>query len=277
MTVLSFWKRSHPLWRLRQKKWFRALQRRVDFPVPIRAGRIRCWVMLLRDFSYVVPHRAGGGLSYEVLARVVERFDVGHFFDVGANVGSFAWRALNQKPTLKVHLFEPDDTNLRLLRRTILTNRLPNVSVWPGVVADSSEPREFLVDDVSGATGGIIDHRSNTTSLQSAYGLSRKVVVASTTLDACIPDVDAAGRVLVKVDVEGAEVEVLSGAEEFTRRFRPLYLVETFSARNLGGLLAVGYGAYALREDGNHLLVPCELEDRCKDILTLTAGRMCPV
>lgn len=277
MTALSYWKRCHPLWRLRQKTWFRALQRRFDFPVPIRAGRIRYWVMLLRDFSYVVPHRAGEGLSYEVLAKVVDRFDVGHFFDVGANVGTFAWRALNQKPTVKVHLFEPDRTNLRLLRKTIRTNRLPNISVWEGVVADSTEPREFLVDDVSGATGGIVDHRSNTTSLQAAYGLTRKVVVAATTLDACVPAVDEVGPVLVKIDVEGAEREVLSGAAAFTRRFRPLYIVETFSVRNLDGLLEAGYGAYALREEGNHLLVPCELEDRCRDVLALTAGRVCPV
>lgn len=154
----------HPLWRLRKFAWYRRLQKAIDFPVTHRLGGIRYSVMLLRDFSLLVP-RAGDELrTHMVFEKILRHGAITHLFDVGANVGLFTWHALGVTPSLNVSLFEPDATNVRLLKKTITTNRLNRVSIWEGIAGAATGEVEFLVDEASGTTGSIRDcqHRSET-------------------------------------------------------------------------------------------------------------------
>ena len=149
--------RFHPLWRLRKQAWYRALQRRVDFPVQARRGRIRYYVMVLRDFSLLAPHRAAEAVAQRVFAEVARKLPVTHFFDVGANVGTYAWSALEAAPGAKVFLFEPDPVNAGLIRKTLRKNGLTPAGMWEGVVAGSGGTRTFYMDQASGTVGSLRD------------------------------------------------------------------------------------------------------------------------
>lgn len=196
--------RFHPLWRLRKFKWFRTLQKSMDFPVSIKQGNIRFHAMLLRDFSLVTSGHNAEVATQSVFEKILRELQITHVFDVGANIGTFSWQALNLAPTLEVHLFEPDETNIRLLRKTIQKNKFQQVHLWPGVVSGQTTPIEFLVDDVSGATGSI-GTAPPEVSLQAEYGLKKIVKVESTTLDHYSSALKLnSARALVKVDVEGA-------------------------------------------------------------------------
>lgn len=247
--------RFHPLWRLRQLAWYRKLQKTVDFPVSIRIDGFRFWVMLLRDFAYVAPTNGGEPATHRIFKTIVQKLDITHVFDVGANVGSFTWNAININPNVTAFLFEPDRTNVRLLRRTIESNRLRSVHLFEGVVSDKEGPISFLVDEVSGATGSIKDSADV---LHVAYGLGRRVEVVSTRLDTFAAEIAPAGFTLVKIDVEGAEAEVLAGAKAFIDRVRPLVVVECFDLKNLSRLVDTGYVGYMLPENHNYLMVPRE-------------------
>jgi FkbM family methyltransferase len=251
--------RFHPLWRLRRQAWFRALQRRVDFPVRTGAGRIKFHVMLLRDFSVLAPHREVEAVSRQVFAEMVRRLPATHFFDIGANVGAYAWSAREEAPEAELFLFEPDPVNRKLLQKTIQRNALAGVHLWEGVVAASGGTRTFYVDEASGTVGSLHDDSGKGHSLQSAYQVAQSITVAATTLDDYVDAMRGERpEVVVKVDVEGAEAEVLAGAREFIRRFRPLFLMECFDRENLRVLRELDYVFFDLRENANYLLAPRE-------------------
>jgi FkbM family methyltransferase len=258
--------RFHPLWRLRRQAWFRALQRRLDFSVRTGAGKIKFYVMLLRDFSVLAPHREAEAVSRRVFAGVVRKLPATHFFDVGANVGAYAWSAREVAPEVELFLFEPDPMNRKLLQKTIQRNALTGVHLWEGAVAASGGPRTFYLDEASGTVGSLHDDSAKGHSLQSAYQVARSITVVATTLDDYVDAVRGERpEVVVKVDVEGAEAEVLAGAREFIRRFRPLILMECFDRENLRVLGELDYVLFDLRENANYLLAPRE---RLADLAT---------
>ena len=67
-------------------------------------------------------------------------------------------------------------------------------------------------------------------------------------------------RLLVKIDVEGAEHLVFEGATEVLAGQRPSVLCESFEISKLQGLGRQRYRIFSLAEDGNHLGVPAEAE-----------------
>ncbi len=166
--------RFHPLWRLRRTAWFRALQRHLDLTIKVQNGRIRQHVMLLRDFSVIVPHRGAEARTGSLFLNVLRFYKPEFFLDVGANVGSYSWTAANFDSSLAVWLFEPDEKNIRLLRKTIAFNKLSTARLIPLAVAERNGEIEFLVDDVSGATGSVESHSSNASSLHAHYRLQQR-------------------------------------------------------------------------------------------------------
>lgn len=256
--------RYHPLWRLRQKRWFRALQKRVDFPVTIKTGRVDCRVMLLRDFSLVVT-KEGEAVTHSVFEKIITGLGVARLLDVGSNVGTFSWHAISLNPAIEIHLFEPDRTNVRLLKSTIARNRLGQARIWEGVLSESDTEVDFLVDEASGATGSIGAAPAKV-SLQSEYGMSHPTKVRSTTLDHYLRELGAtpSGPTLVKIDVEGAEGAVLRGGSTFLAQERPIVIVECFCRDNLEPLRATRYQEFPLTENSNYLFVPEEWVTICR-------------
>ncbi|MEI6376695.1 MAG: FkbM family methyltransferase, partial [bacterium] len=251
----------HPLWRLRQFLWFRTVQKYFDFPILFQKKGIKFWVMFLRDFSVHADFGGMEPISRKVFLLTLDLLHPDHFFDVGANVGSFGWIAHTRYPGIGVHFFEPDPVNIWLLKKSIRLHRGSTMRLWSGVVSNICGEVDFLFDEASGATGSIKDRRENRSSLHSAYGMSRKNMVPSTTLDSYSMSGCFRGRVILKIDVEGAEGEVLSGGIDFIRKTRPVILVECFNLRNLLPLRDADYRAGRIPGDNNYLLFPSELAE----------------
>ncbi len=250
-----------PLWRLRKRAWYRALQHQLDFSVAIKSGYIRFFVMFLRDFSLVVNRKELEVETHKIFEKLLLHFPLSHVLDIGSNVGVFAWHALDLNHNLKVFLFEPDSRNIQLLKKTIKHNRLNNVTLWEGVVSDRIGKIEFLVDGVSGATGSIKDESANSGTLHNAYQMSNRIFVSCTRIDDYMQSVfiDKASA-LIKIDVEGAELEVINGAILFIKKYRPFIIVECFNINNLEPLVKAEYISYPLAENCNYFLIPREAE-----------------
>jgi FkbM family methyltransferase len=99
------------------------------------------------------------------------------FFDIGANIGTYSWNALDAG-IKDIYLFEPDPTNQRLVSKTISNNIIKNAFLFPIALGKNVELALFLIDEVSGAAG-TLNEQNNPKSIQLAYDLSqyRKIPV----------------------------------------------------------------------------------------------------
>jgi FkbM family methyltransferase len=156
----------------------------------------------------------------EALRRTVAPGSI--FYDVGANVGFFSLVAARLAgPTGVIHAFEPVPSNVDGLKATAVLNDVAihehDVAIADYVGRSSmSVPRE-------GSWSHLIDHGTHPAA-------AATIEVKVTTLDAFVeqnepPDV-------IKIDVEGYEVEVLQGATALLRTKRPAVVCELHGTRN---------------------------------------------
>jgi FkbM family methyltransferase len=170
--------------------------------------------------------------------------------DVGAHIGFFAMQmAARVGPAGRVYAFEPFDANADLLERSVRENRFEDrIIVRRSAVgaAAGTATLTFPVETLN--TGGAYLLRDGTAPL--AGNLRKTVpVVALDGLDLKRP------VRLIKMDVEGAEPQVLEGARRILAEDRPAILSElhptqlerasgTTAAGYLQSLTALGYRAH---------------------------------
>jgi len=140
-------------------------------------------------------------------------------YDIGANFGLhtlLAGRLVG--PRGEVHAFEPLPSNLQKLRRHVELNGLQHViRVIPTAVSNS---QQGTISCCSGA-----DEAGVTASLRPRQGNKKEQEVANTRLDAYYKISNSRVR-LIKIDVEGAELEVLRGARQLLIEQKPLLIIE---------------------------------------------------
>jgi FkbM family methyltransferase len=145
---------------------------------------------------------------WNALIELGEPWDL--VLDVGANYGEML-AGSTRTPGTRVVAFEPNPSVAALLRRTVAELPFP-VEIVESAVSSAADARvSFLYDKTWSGTshlaaveGGVTDHRYE------------QIEVPATTLDVCFPE--PTGSALVKIDVEGAEMRVLAGAEQFLAR-----------------------------------------------------------
>jgi FkbM family methyltransferase len=154
---------------------------------------------------------------------VIDRFlayaDTGTtVFDVGANVGFYT--VLAAKTGAEVHAFEMDPANYEGLR---------NVLTWNTVDAVINQTAVWREDGtVTAATG----HGERT------HVGDGDTTVSATTLDTYVAETGEPPG-LIKLDVEGAEADVVAGATRILDRHQPTLLIECHDARLQGSVSVV--------------------------------------
>jgi len=143
-----------------------------------------------------------------------------YMLDIGANIGLMAIPVLQLKPRVRVLSFEPSPNTLPVLERTISSN--PNRERWT------------LIRKAVGSTSGLADFHLAAPENSLFDGLRntqrvaqvKQVQVEMTTVDA---EWDALGKPpvsVIKCDIEGGELAMLTGALECLRQARPSILLE---------------------------------------------------
>jgi FkbM family methyltransferase len=137
--------------------------------------------------------------------------------DVGANIGYFSLilaHAVGQHG--KVHAFEPHPALYPRLQQHVIRNGFANtVEVHSCAVADFAGTVQFRLR----ADGG--------SSLGPRAGLDwNPIETPVDSLDAMIQHGELTPPGFMKIDVEGAEMQVLRGAEQLIREFRPVIVSE---------------------------------------------------
>lgn len=153
-------------------------------------------------------------------------------FDVGAAIGVFTLGAAKLVGAGgRVIAFEADPVQVVRLREHVAANRLDNVVtvVHAAVWSDSGkESIKFRCGDKMRTQGGV-----ETGGYRPILGRGELIEVPATSLDVQCAATKLAPQ-LIKIDVEGGEIEVLRGAEDTIVRARPLIVAEihTVEARD---------------------------------------------
>lgn len=134
-------------------------------------------------------------------------------YDIGANVGFYSLLAARLVgPSGRVFSFEPLPSTVAYLKKHIELNRLTNVEVT-----------EAAVGSAMGTAMLELGPSSATTRVSTEGSVSVQVV----SIDAWRTARQGPGPQVVKIDVEGAEIQVLEGAKQTLQTFRPVIFLAT--------------------------------------------------
>ncbi len=184
-------------------------------------------------------------------------------FDIGANVGVWTVALASAHPHAHVYAFEPDPPTFRLLQNNVSLNRLENVTAEQLAISDSNGIVEFQVTEKDSIFNRLQPAVASAEDLhRGRFTGGRVLKVESISLDDLCHDkgIDRIG--FLKLDVEGAEVSALKGAQRLLRN-KAIDLiwieVEPDNLREMGTSLdelvslvgRVGYTFHLLGPDGS--------------------------
>jgi FkbM family methyltransferase len=172
--------------------------------------------------------------------------EAGIFFDIGANVGLHSYFVAKHFPKAKIHSFEPLPDNLDYLAETLQNNQITSISIVPAAVGSASGESFF---DISNS-----NFKGNLSKTQTS--LKVKLIALDDFIDEHVlfPD-------LIKIDVEGAECDVLKGAQKSIEATHPTFIIELHTPEQdllvAGFLVTLGYWLFRINPKA------AELNQRC--------------
>ena len=191
-----------------KRELLHALGSRLGLLVPLRAEGAR-WLRIPDD--HVLYHLRRGSYERQELnffRSVLRPGDT--VLDIGANFGLYAILAARLVGREgRVLAFEPDPANLRYLRLNMLLNRQPRIEVLPVALGDEEGETEFICVS-QGAYSAL--------KVAEVPGDTSAIRVRQATLDAIAASEQLNSVDFIKMDVEGAELLVLQGGEDFFRK-----------------------------------------------------------
>lgn len=175
---------------LRGKKWI------------VGSSSHGCWV---GSFEYEKQH---------AFAQAVAAGDV--VYDLGANVGFYSLLAsVLVGSTGRVYSFEPLPRNIAYLKRHVALNHMSNCQVLEIAVSDADGEARF--DPSHEPTMARLSSRGNT-------------MVRTMRLDSLVSQGEISAPNMMKIDIEGSEMDALKGCAETIERHRPTIVLATHGA-----------------------------------------------
>lgn len=157
----------------------------------------------------------------QALASLARQGDV--CYDIGANLGFFSillGRLVG--PTGIVHAFEPVPANAAVIERNTRLNEFNNVRVMRVALTRSDGEAELLLAQHVG--GAVLADAG------APPDPAGRLAVATAAVDSLLARGELAPPRLVKIDVEGAEMDVLLGMERTLREHAPIIVLELDAA-----------------------------------------------
>lgn len=179
--------------------------------VASRLGRLAIIARSKLEYWRTSPETIGTLANDQMAELLVTRLPERSFVDVGAHIGSIISAVQAHCPGVKITAIEPIPDKVKHLRAAF-----PGVDVIECGVSDREGQARFFIDSQASGYSSLADGPGKF-----------EIEVALKRLDCVVSDPD-----LVKIDVEGAELGVLRGAEGL--KSRPVYMFESAPADVLG-------------------------------------------
>jgi FkbM family methyltransferase len=150
-----------------------------------------------------------------IISTILEKGD--HYIDIGAEEGhmmALASVAVGKRG--RVFAFEPRQSAVDLLKVMISDYELNNVTLYQNLLGTTNGEVEMFENS---------DHPSSS-SLYSEWGGGHSRTYTMTTLDSWAERNQVHRTDLIKMDVEGAEMQVLEGGKRFLKETQPMLILE---------------------------------------------------
>jgi FkbM family methyltransferase len=141
------------------------------------------------------------------------------FFDIGANVGFVTILAARLVgPSGRVVAFEPVPENVAAIRENLALNDIHWAEVRETAVGRAAGKATFIVSDVSAF--------SRLASVNVPSGARESIEVAVSSIDELMSAGELPVPDVVKIDIEGAELEAIEGMRQTLGEHKPVLLCE---------------------------------------------------
>ena len=152
-----------------------------------------------------------------------------YFIDVGVNVGQTLLKVKLVNRSISYFGFEPNPSCLFYLYELIRVNDFQNVTIFPFALSDSSGVIDLnlYTTNATDSTASIVQgfRRKSTNKIKVPVLNGREVLQLQTIKIG-----------VIKIDVEGGELEVINGMLSFIQRDRPLIICEILPVYNAGNV-----------------------------------------
>jgi FkbM family methyltransferase len=190
--------------------------------LPVMAGPLKGYLWSTSgSYDYILGEYEDPGVMKQFLSWLKPD---SVFYDIGSNTGFHALTANRVINTGIIYAFEPMpavreifEKHISVNSRLIISN---NIQLSPIAISDAAGQVEFSND---------MRHREGNTYIKESYvfsGAKNKITVKCQPIDGLLkqgygkPDI-------IKIDVEGAEFDVLLGAKNTLRQYQPNILLAT--------------------------------------------------
>lgn len=180
--------------------------------------------------------------------------------DIGANTGVYALLAQAVKPDAHVVAFEPIDDTIKLLKANIRLNDFP-IQVEPVALSDKTGEAEmlFFPEEINYMASLVTDRpppKGKKTGIRT---------IRTQRLDDYIEEKGLDKIDLVKIDVEGHEIELLEGMGKYIEQFQPAFIIEILNpnraAKTQAFFEGLDYVYFLMNEAGGKAVLKKQIEE----------------
>ncbi len=179
-----------------------------------------------KNFRIPIAGGLGGAMRAEYepwmlkTLREIELGCEGAFLDVGVNLGQTLLAAKSIRPDWDYIGFEPNPFCVFYTMKLIEANDLEPCVVFPFGISNSTGAMDLRLNNITGGEGSIV------AGVRGEDEYKRQIKVPILGADALPEELETRRFGLVKVDVEGGELEVFQALQPLLERDRPVIITE---------------------------------------------------
>ena len=179
-----------------------------------------------KNFRIPIAGGLGGAMRAEYepwmlkTLREIELGCEGSFLDVGVNLGQTLLAAKSIRPDWDYIGFEPNPFCVFYTMKLIEANDLEPCVVFPFGISNSTGAMDLRLNNITGGEGSIV------AGFRGEEEYKRQIKVPILGADALPEELETRRFGLVKVDVEGGELEVFQALQPLLERDRPVIITE---------------------------------------------------
>ncbi len=168
---------------------------------------------ILRNYEPIQPY---------ILIELAKEIAAEIFIDVGANIGAYSVFMSSLGCISKIYSFEADPNTFGELKNNVqLNDHSSKAEIFNTAISDRKEQMRFgIVNDYSGANSII------GTSIHSTEKFTKEILIDCVPLDSIIAE--KSRKICMKVDVEGHEKEVITGAKNVLSNNKVIVQLENY-------------------------------------------------